>query len=707
MASSFLINGMLGLLPVIVFLAILIQLDAFKLVRFGFVLRLVAAGAGAALISYIVGRVIIEQFGVAADDFTRFLGPVLEEIMKALIVVILIRTYRIGFALDAIIAGFAIGAGFAILENYFYLRVIGDENAATWVVRGFGAAIMHGGATSIFAVLTILLTPQDRTGNILRVLIGIAAAIAVHVAFNHFRAYPVMSTVVTMSSLTLVLAFAVMRSQQSLDKLLEVDFPYYRQLLDELQTGALGKHPIGKTLASLKTRLAPSETAEIIEYVTLHTKLVLFGEEILAAQAKGDEIKISDATRDNLARFHYLDERLGSMVRLLLKGQLRFSRKEFFQLYKLGRDAGKKAAIEHNFNSDILFDVADQEVAKKEFPDIFFALDHQALRDAFTPFDNRANKSKKNSKRWGMWAILLLLISLLVASGEPLYISIPELYLKLISVVASVVITISVVIGVFGINYRSRKMRWLADRLATEQIRQTHFNFYISNFTSILKGASNEGALQAFLNKREANLQHFQATFLDHIDENLHRVLSEDEFDHDEYVANMPEEASTDNAAVRQYFSAYEHLRFIPQLNYCNHVLRESKSFWRPSTVRQSQLMGAFSVYGLIGVVIFQQLVLIGVIADIAWMKSPFIHVLTAWAALLSLFARTFQEGFQPQRELERMRQYRLALRRIYARFRNAASIDAKIDAMREMEKMSYEEMLLFLKSNYEAEFIM
>ncbi len=88
-------------------------------------------------------------------------------------------------------------------------------------------------------------------------------------------------------------------------------------------------------------------------------------------------------------------------------------------------------------------------------------------------------------------------------------------------------------------------------------------------------------------------------------------------------------------------------------------------------------------------------------------MKSSFIHVLTAWAALLSLFARTYQEGFQPQRELERMRQYRLALRRIYARFRNAGSVEAKIDAMREMEKMSYEEMLLFLKSNYEAEFIM
>lgn len=707
MASSLLINGLLGFLPVVTFLTVLIQLDAFKLIRFWSVLRLVAAGAGTALASYFAGRLIISQFGISVDQFTLFIGPALEEILKALIVVILIKAYRIGFVLDAVIAGFAIGTGFALFENYFYLRVIGEENAATWVVRGFGTAIMHGGATSIFAVIAILITSQKKTANILRVLVGLAAAIALHVAFNQFRAYPVMATIVTMSSLSMMLAFILHRSQQSIDKLLEVDFRYYKQLLDELQSGELGAHPIGKVLTSLKSRLAPSETAEIIEYVTLHTKLVLFGGKILAAQSEGQEIEISDDIKGNLARFNYLDERLGSMVRLLLKGHLRFSREEFFQLYKLGRDAGKAAEIVHNFNDDILIDDTDREAAQQEFPAIFFALDHQALRDALIPFDQRANKSKKNSKRWGVWAIFLLLLSLLVASSEPLFLNIPDFQLKLLAAIASITITISVIIGVFGINYRRRKMRWLADRLATEQLRQTHFNFYISSFEDILKGGSDSQAAASFMERRQANLEHFQSTFLNHIDENLHRILSEGEFERDDKWIKAPEFPPSHDNVIDQYFSAYERLRFIPQLNYCNHVLRESKSFWRPSTARQSQLLGTFSVYGILGVVLFQQTVLLGIITDIAWMKSSVIHVLTAWAALLSLFARTYQEGFQPQREIERMRQYRLALRRIYGQFRNADSIDGKIDAMREMENMSYEEMLLFLKSNYEAEFIM
>ena len=43
--------------------------------------------------------------------------------LKALIVVVLIRTHRIGFLVDAAILGFAVGTGFALVENLYYLRL--------------------------------------------------------------------------------------------------------------------------------------------------------------------------------------------------------------------------------------------------------------------------------------------------------------------------------------------------------------------------------------------------------------------------------------------------------------------------------------------------------------------------------------------------------------------------------------------------------
>ena len=43
--------------------------------------------------------------------------------MKALVIVGLFRFNRIGYKLDAVISGFAIGAGFSVVENILYLAV--------------------------------------------------------------------------------------------------------------------------------------------------------------------------------------------------------------------------------------------------------------------------------------------------------------------------------------------------------------------------------------------------------------------------------------------------------------------------------------------------------------------------------------------------------------------------------------------------------
>ena len=394
MTSALLINGALGLLPVLAFLAMLTQSDTFKLVRRDYVAMLILAGAGAALAAYVAGKAFMHQSGIDYDAFVRLGGPVLEEGLKALVVIFLIRANRIGFVLDAAIAGFAIGAGFALLENYFYLQVLGQGNPAIWVVRGFGAAIMHGGATASFAILAQSLTPQEKSGSFLRFLPGFGVAVLLHVLFNQFLDYPVSSTIVMMIGLAAALSFILHRDRQSIDQWLEVDFDEYRRLLVEIRSGVFGKDEFGRALDSLRVRFDPAEVAEIVHYAELHTELVLFSEEILKAQGRGTAIEVPDAIKEKLAHFHYLEERIGGVVRLALRRHLKFSRYEFFQLYKLQRDAGQFAAKAHAFNTDLLLDDADRNAAKREYPDVFFALDNPVLAGKFIPFDRRANLSK-------------------------------------------------------------------------------------------------------------------------------------------------------------------------------------------------------------------------------------------------------------------------------------------------------------------------
>ena len=66
---------------------------------------------------------------------------------------------------DAAIFGFAIGSGFALVENLYYLASRPDAHVAVQIIRGFGTAIMHGGATAIFAIVSVALAEKRPDGR--------------------------------------------------------------------------------------------------------------------------------------------------------------------------------------------------------------------------------------------------------------------------------------------------------------------------------------------------------------------------------------------------------------------------------------------------------------------------------------------------------------------------------------------------------------
>lgn len=73
----------------------------------------------------------------------------------------------------------------------------------------------------------------------------------------------------------------------------------------------------------------------------------------------------------------------------------------------------------------------------------------------------------------------------------------------------------------------------------------------------------------------------------------------------------------------------------------------------------------------------------------------------------MALALRTLEEGLQPHREVERYRQYGSALRIIRDRFKRADNAKEKMQALKELEGLSYWEMVSFLKSGEEAKFVM
>src|SRR5467141_1130448 len=155
---------LVGLLPVVLFLGALMLMDSYKLVSRKSVALALLAGAASAGISFIVNRHLLgSRLGDAT--LTHYVAPLVEESIKAVYLVFLIRTARVGFLVDAGIQGFAIGTGFALVENLYYASATGDTGIGLWIVRGLGTAVMHGSATAIVGILSKSITDRRGSGS--------------------------------------------------------------------------------------------------------------------------------------------------------------------------------------------------------------------------------------------------------------------------------------------------------------------------------------------------------------------------------------------------------------------------------------------------------------------------------------------------------------------------------------------------------------
>ena len=142
-----------ALVPVLVLLAVFNWLDAFALMRFREIALLLVLGGVAAVVCYPISGRMIDTLPIGFNLYSRFVAPWIEEAIKGLVVVGLFRANRIGYKLDAVISGFAIGAGFSVVENIIYLIRMPEYGVGTWLVRGLGTAVMHGTTLAILAAV--------------------------------------------------------------------------------------------------------------------------------------------------------------------------------------------------------------------------------------------------------------------------------------------------------------------------------------------------------------------------------------------------------------------------------------------------------------------------------------------------------------------------------------------------------------------------
>jgi RsiW-degrading membrane proteinase PrsW (M82 family) len=325
----------IALLPVLAFLGVLLYLDSYKLVKLRDVIVVVAFGAAMAGASYLASAQVLGVVEIEFRTYSRYIAPFTEEILKGLLILVMIRTHRIGFLVDAAIFGFAVGTGFALAENVYYLNLFPNAGIGTWILRGFGTAIMHGGATALFAVMGLALLERSQRTGLGAFVPGLAIAVVLHSAFNHFFLSPLVSAVGIVLVLPPLLYAAFEKSERALGSWLGTGFDADTEMLALINSGQLSDSPVGRYLHTLKDKFKGPVVADLLCYLRLTTELALRAKGVLMMRESGFEVAVDEATKEKFAELRYLESSIGKTGRLALQPLLHLSHKDLWQLYML------------------------------------------------------------------------------------------------------------------------------------------------------------------------------------------------------------------------------------------------------------------------------------------------------------------------------------------------------------------------------------
>lgn len=332
----------LALVPVLVLLAVFIWLDAFELMSFREILVLLVLGGLCAIAVYPVSGRLIDTLPIGFSGYSRFVAPWLEEAVKAIAMIGLFWFNRIGYKLDAVISGFAIGAGFSVVENVIYLTIFPEYGAGTWLVRGLGTAVMHGTTLAILAAIAHELAERetresagDFDFHLLWFLPGYLIAVALHTAFNQFPDRPMLAMMgaVVFAPVAILAIFHFGTAEA--ERWLAAECAAHQAQLETLRAGQWPDSPSGKKVAALAGRVAPEAAKRIRRYWELQAWLVVQAEQAMIEEAAGDVSLDKEQVGAAFAELEGLRRALGRSTCTALKALLPFSRNDYWEVSEL------------------------------------------------------------------------------------------------------------------------------------------------------------------------------------------------------------------------------------------------------------------------------------------------------------------------------------------------------------------------------------
>ena len=323
---------LVSFIPIIIYLVVLKLLDSFKLVKWKHIALYLVSGSACCAVALFAAD-------MASDMEVPYCSPLVEEMLKAIAAILLMRAFRMVFFAEALCYGAAIGGGFAFVENFLYIFYNPQLLPATVFFRGMCTALLHIGCTALF--LTLFLQRKHKadakpekdkrhvdkpvSGTMLALLPGLA----IHMLYNmqSLPPLPLMIFVV----LLFFFIFLVINTYNEkhvaawLDNTMMSDVG----LLTAIRNGTLSDTNSGRYLLSVKEQFEAEVFFDMICYIQLYLELTIAAKSRLmlreAGLAVSETAEEKEKRKEMIRELKILRSNIGIIGEVVLRPIVRLS----------------------------------------------------------------------------------------------------------------------------------------------------------------------------------------------------------------------------------------------------------------------------------------------------------------------------------------------------------------------------------------------
>ncbi|MBO4673291.1 MAG: PrsW family intramembrane metalloprotease [Bacteroidaceae bacterium] len=329
------ISFLAALLPVAIYIFVVYKLDSFSLISVRGLLTLVFLGMLAALACY---GIFLLTGKYLSEDTSDYVNPIVEEMVKAISLFWMARRKKMVFFIDSVICGAAVGGGFSILENVFYLMLGESLGFGTVLFRGLEVALIHMGCSAILAVVLMMavrlenlhsLGQKVKAGHVLMTCLLFITSPALHVFHNSFHVNPIIQFVVVFGVMALLIVWIYQYDSDMIHQWLDTGLDQQVDLLINIREGQLGDTAAGKFLVSVKENFPPVVFFDVICYVQLYVELSVAAKSRFLMREAGIDTPLEDSAKElylsQYAEFKSIEKRMGSSARITVSPVVRMS----------------------------------------------------------------------------------------------------------------------------------------------------------------------------------------------------------------------------------------------------------------------------------------------------------------------------------------------------------------------------------------------